>query len=345
METRANYVLIGGFVLALMVSLLVFVVWLGKFQFDRDYARYDIYFDRSVSGLKVSSPVSYRGINVGEVTDIRIDPASVERVLVTVEIDAETPIRTDTVATLAIEGLAGGTYVLLAGGTEAAAPVSAPPGRKRPVIASQPSPIETVIESAPQLLERLTKLVDQASALLNSDNQVAVGETLAAVRDISTSLAAQSDVITATISDAASTADNLKQMSEDWKGISAQLRTDLAHLATRADTALAAVEQAAQGVNGSLGAGNGGVKNAVDELADAGRALGTMATSIETVVTDNRDALNDFSNNGLYELTALLAEARMLVSGLNRVTTEVERDPTRFLFGGQQRGYEPQQQQ
>ena len=39
----------------------------------------------------------------------------------------------------------------------------------------------------------------------------------------------------------------------------------------------------------------------------------------------------------------MIAEVRDFLVGLNRVTTEVERDPARFLFGNQQQGYEPAQ--
>ena len=93
METRANYLLVGTFVLALTLGLIGFVIWLAKVQFDTHFARYDIYFESSVTGLQVGGQVKYRGITVGEVTSISIDPTDVTRVLVTIEIEAETPVR------------------------------------------------------------------------------------------------------------------------------------------------------------------------------------------------------------------------------------------------------------
>ena len=65
-----------------------------------------------------------------------------------------------------------------------------------------------------------------------------------------------------------------------------------------------------------------------------------MANEIQALVAENREPLQDFTSGGLYELNTLLIEARALLSGLNRVTTEVQRDPARFLFGDQQSGYE-----
>ena len=121
METRANYLLVGSFVLALTVGLIGFVIWLAKVQFDTQFSRYDIFFESSVTGLQVGGQVKYRGITVGEVTSISIDPTDVTRVLVTIEIEAGTPVRDDTVATLNLLSLTSGAlFVQLAGGSNEA---------------------------------------------------------------------------------------------------------------------------------------------------------------------------------------------------------------------------------
>src|SRR3546814_17815658 len=66
METRANYIMVGCFVLLLAFGLLGFVLWLAQFPFEAEYARYDIVFESSVTGLNEGSPVRYRGLRVGE---------------------------------------------------------------------------------------------------------------------------------------------------------------------------------------------------------------------------------------------------------------------------------------
>ena len=100
METRASYLLVGSFVLLLVIGLAGFVVWLGKVQLDQAFTRYDIFFTGNVSGLRVGSTVSYRGVPVGEVIDVGVDPDNLERVLTTIEVPADTPIRSDTIASL-----------------------------------------------------------------------------------------------------------------------------------------------------------------------------------------------------------------------------------------------------
>ncbi len=140
METRASYLLVGTFVLAFAAGLVVFVIWLAKFQFDTEFARYDIRFTGSVTGLATASPVRYSGVRVGEVIEISLRPDHPEEVQVTIEIDTKTPVRSDTVATLELEGLTGGLYVLLIGKSPGAPPLTAAPGARYPVIAWRPRP-------------------------------------------------------------------------------------------------------------------------------------------------------------------------------------------------------------
>ena len=93
METRANNLLVGTFVLLILAGTTVFFLWLARFQFDVEYTRYDIRFPGSVSGLKVGSSVELNGVLVGEVIYIQIDPEEVETVIVTIEVPATTPVR------------------------------------------------------------------------------------------------------------------------------------------------------------------------------------------------------------------------------------------------------------
>ncbi|MEL0145096.1 MAG: MlaD family protein, partial [Alphaproteobacteria bacterium] len=142
METRANYLLVGSFVILIVAGAIAFVVWLAKFQFDQQFTRYDIEFQGSVSGMKIGSSVELNGIPVGEVIDIAIDLNNVEKVLVTVEVPSATPIRENTVANMQLTGITGGMTIQLSGGTQDSPPLIPPPGRKRAVIASRASALE-----------------------------------------------------------------------------------------------------------------------------------------------------------------------------------------------------------
>ena len=90
----------------------------------------------------------------------------------------------------------------------------------------------------------------------------------------------------------------------------------------------------------SVGSSTDTLKLLLDEMRVSAQAFTEMANEIQDMVAENREPFRDFTAGGLYELNTLLIEARALLTGLNRVTTEVERDPARFLFGDQQSGYE-----
>ncbi len=125
METRASYTLVGTFVLILMLGLAGFVIWLAKFSSDVKYDDYQIFFAGSVTGLSADATVRYRGIPVGSVTGIEIAPDNIDQVRVTIQVDATTPVRTDTVASIEMQGITGVAYIQLAGASDTSPPLEA----------------------------------------------------------------------------------------------------------------------------------------------------------------------------------------------------------------------------
>ena len=329
METRANYLLVGIFVLALSAAFLIFALWLGKAQFETNTKRFDIYFVGPVTGLKKGAFVSYRGINVGEVVGIEIDPVNLERVVVTIEVEASTPVRRDTVASLEIQGLAGATYILLSGGTRSSPPLEAQEGQRYPVIASVPSRIEKVLQSAPAAVEHINLLLARANELLSPENRVAIGNTFKNMDKLTTSLAARSPEIEKAIVDFSDTMANLRQAT-------AELDRVVAH----ADTAFDAIGHTADNTNRTVSDVRAQMMPLLSDLQQTSKSMTAMANEINGMVKDNREPLRNFSGDGLTELSNLLTDMRALVAHLDRLTTEVERDPARFLFGNHQQGYD-----
>ena len=341
METRANHLLVGSFVLLLIAGLVVFVVWLARFQFEAEFERYDILFEGRVTGLSVGSKVSLRGVPVGEVRDIGIDPDNVERVRVTIEVAAETPVREDTVASLEQQGITGVANILLSGGSQDSPPLVAAAGEPRPVIVSQRSGLEQVLEGAPELLASLNVLVAHANTLLNPRNQQAIAAALDSISQFSGAAAESSEDLQLLLRDSAGAMAGLRAASTSFQRLADRLVAGSARLFARADTTLGAVEGAAGAIEATLaGGGTSEIAGALGSLRGSADAVASMATAIESLVAENRDAINSFTSETLFEVSAFLNEARALLDGLDRVTTQVERDPARFLFGNQQQGYE-----
>jgi phospholipid/cholesterol/gamma-HCH transport system substrate-binding protein len=201
METRAEYVLVGGFVLALLAGLAVALVWFVQAQFKASAVRYDVYFEGSVSGLAAGSTVRFNGVPVGGVSAIQLDPQHPTRVRVTADIQPDVVIRDDAVAQLQIQGLTGTAYVEITGASGDASPLKALPGQQYPVIASKPSQLEQLFSGIPDLVQKLSTLADQLNDLSGPDNRAAITETIANLRKVSAVAAAHSKDLDAALTD------------------------------------------------------------------------------------------------------------------------------------------------
>ncbi len=106
METKVSYAIVGAFVLVLSVAIAGGVLWISSGRVARkDYDTYLAYFTESVSGLNRQAPVKYKGVEVGSVREIGLDPTDPQRVQLVLAIERGVPIKQDTVAVLSVQGL------------------------------------------------------------------------------------------------------------------------------------------------------------------------------------------------------------------------------------------------
>jgi len=322
MEIRASYLLVGAVVLVLVAGLAAFSVWLVNADIDRQVDPYRIAFAGSVTGLQQGSQVRYRGVPIGTVTGIRIDPERVERILVDVEIDRGTPVKQDTVASLEMQGITGIAFVQLNGGTQESALLEAEGAGGIPEIPSRRSTIERLFESTPELLVRALALVDRATLLLTDENLLALTKTLQNLETMTTSLAEHSAEFDVVWDEARGVAEGVDSMVEELNALTGDLR----QLSAKADARI-------DGVGDELSA-------TLADIQEAAETLRRASSGIETLAGDVREPLADFSATGLYELTQLVGETRQLVATLARISTEFERDPAGFFIGSGARGFQ-----
>tara|TARA_R110002110_G_scaffold50871_2_gene150010 strand:- start:113 stop:1828 length:1716 start_codon:yes stop_codon:yes gene_type:complete len=176
METRANYILIGVFTLCAILGTLGFFIWLASVQVNKQYQTYGILFE-DVSGLDASGDVLFNGISVGRVIGLQIDQLDPSKVFTSIEIEAGTPIRADTVAQLQSQGVTGVSYISLSGGTPSA-PLLEPDENGRRIIRSRRSTVQSLVEDAPDLLIEATQLLKQFQTLTGPENQTYVTNIL-----------------------------------------------------------------------------------------------------------------------------------------------------------------------
>ena len=316
METRANHVLVGLFVLLFGIGIMGFVVWIMALQADRQTDTYLLIFEGAVTGLNTGSSVNYEGVPIGQVRSIQLDADDPGRVRVEIEVDSETPVRSDTAATLEIAGLTGGRYIQLSGGTATAPPPELGPDGSMPVIATRPSPIEQLLSGAPDIMTALNQLLQRGEAILSEENSERVEMVL------------QEAVVTmANLSDATAT---VADFSRD-------LRTESAKMLPELEQTI----QAAQAIASNLEAASRDAEPTAQEIRQAAASMNALAGDLRAVVAENRRPLSDFTNSGLTELSALLSELRRVAGNMSDITQELQRNPAGFLLGVSPEGYTP----
>jgi len=184
METKANYVAVGAFVLVSVLGLLVALLWLAGAQYREEYTYYRAYFSGAVTGLGQGTKVRYNGIDVGTVSELKFDQDDPKRVIVTMQVSPSLPIHDDSLASIASEGLTGGSYVEIDGGSKNAPILRRGPGGEMPVIRSKQSTLQALEESAPQLVIKLNHAADRLNDMLNDNNRRALAEMLDHLRNL-----------------------------------------------------------------------------------------------------------------------------------------------------------------
>ena len=168
METDKHYFIEGMFIIGFAVAAAFFAVWLGS-PGRHDDVLYRIRFPDSVSGLAVGDPVKFRGIDVGTVKSMVIDPDNSRLVVVDVRLRKETPIRTDTRASLAMKGITGVVFIELNGGDPAAKTLLAvTPQDKVPEIPSEKTGLKAMLDDLPKLVAKFSSIEDQVKKVVTS---------------------------------------------------------------------------------------------------------------------------------------------------------------------------------
>jgi phospholipid/cholesterol/gamma-HCH transport system substrate-binding protein len=288
METKANYVAVGAFVLACVIGLVVTILWLAGAQYSQEYAYYQASFKGPVTGLGKGTVTRYNGIDVGRITNLEFDPNDPQRVIVTLQVQPNLNIREDSVASIDSQGLTGGSFVEISGGTASAPLLVAQEGQHYPVIKTKQSTFAQLEQSAPEVVAKLNIATSRLNDLLNDNNRRAIGHVLANLDKTTQTIADRSADIDATIANANKAMANLSDATNS-------LRPTLDH---------------------------------VDLTV---QKFGKVAT----------DADNFVNGDALAQLSDLIGEMRRLVSNLDQLSDQLNRTPTKLLFGDRRKGYEP----
>src|SRR4051812_44030894 len=184
METRANYVLIGTFTLAVIAAAIGFVMWFQNLHSSKQRTPLRIVFEGPASGLRNGGNVNFNGIRIGEVISVKLD--NPRRVVALAMIENKAPLRKDTTVGLEFQGLTGVAAISLKGGEEAAPPVPLDEDGT-PILTADPNALQDVTEAIRATLQNVNRLV--------ADNQQSVKNSLHNLETFTGALARNSEKI------------------------------------------------------------------------------------------------------------------------------------------------------
>ena len=305
MENRSNNVLVGGVVLVLLVIALGFVIWLAGFSGPNDQ-KFDIFFKTSVDGLAKGSSVTFSGVPVGKIDEIALMPQSPDFVRVRITVKEDTPILQGTTATIAGVGFTGVSQINLDGAIKGAPPITEPGPLGVPVIPTKPGALGELLNSAPELLERVSTLTERLSETLSPANQKSITGILANVDRLSGALADNGPEIRATLAESRIAIRQVGDAAEQ-----------MGRLAATANDA----------VGKNLGP-------TMDNLNKAVAAAQHSMANVDAAVSEARPGLKSFSTQTIPEVSQLIRTLNEMAEALTDVAGRLDRGSAGALLGG-----------
>jgi phospholipid/cholesterol/gamma-HCH transport system substrate-binding protein len=317
METRSNHILVGAVVLGMLAALVLFVVWLSQASGDQD-KKYDILFSQAVEGLTKGSAVTFSGVPVGSVESINLMPDTPQFVRIRITVEEETPIFVGTTATMKATFTGIASIQLDPAERDPRRrrvdrPIVCPPVKPEaqcpfgvPLIPTKPGALGQLLNSAPELLERVSALTARLTELLGDRNQNSIAAILENVQVISRNLAERSDEIAATLAEA--------RVAIRQTGVAAQ---QMGELADTADKTLA-----------------GDVRPMLGDLRQTIRAAETSMGNLDAAIGDARPGLQAFSKQTIPEVGQLVRDLREMSDALSAVAQRLNTQGAGGIIGG-----------
>ena len=308
MERDAKYAAVAVFAMLAVAAAVAFVWWYSGSGERRDFVRYEIYFDGTVSGLARGSPVRFLGVDVGRVRSLAIARDNPSRVRVTAEIDSEAPISGSTRARLGLLGLTGLLFIDLQQDPDADPARVLGEGQRYPVILSRKGDIEAFVERLPDLLGHTARLVERVEGLLTDENLQAVSATLANVENASRDLPA---------------------VTRSAAELAVELRRTAAEVSALTQKVHAVADTAAPQIEASLA----GVRATAEKM-------GRTADSLERIVAGNEASLAQFAGSGVADLQALAVDLRGASEEVRALARGLRDRPSSLLIEQKESGME-----
>ncbi|MBV8908207.1 MAG: MCE family protein [Sphingomonas sp.] len=294
METRSNYVMVGAVTVALLAGVLLFIVWLAGLS-NKATKCYDIYFAQGVGGLNKGSNVSFSGVPVGQVSKISLLPNRPEFVWVRIDVDEQTPVLQGTSAQIHGVGFTGVSEIQLAGAERGRPAIEQLGPQGCPVIPATSGGISALLNSAPELIDRIQRLTERLTELLNDKNQNSIGDIL----------------------------ENIDETTKVLRQHAPEMGDTIAEIKTASHNAGLAANNVAQLANSTNRLVNEDGKPAIQNLNKAIVSAQQAADNLNSMITDARPGVQNFSKSTLPEANKLVHQLEELSASLRAVSDRV----------------------
>ncbi|HVZ30449.1 MAG TPA: MlaD family protein [Asticcacaulis sp.] len=295
MERQAHYAVVGLVTFVLFVCLMAFTFWFVKFDFNESYGIYDVEFNTPVDGLTKGAEVHFNGIKVGEVTDLRLGNANTHQVFARVQLDASTPIRADSIASLEPQGVTGLYYMQISPGTAKAPLLKHNPDQPPPIIHSEESALSKLLQGSGSVIENTYESLNRVNRLLSDEN----------IKTFSQSL------------------DNLQEITADLKSRK-QILDDAHEAIVSASQAADAVTQLANTTNGTVGTN---VPQSLEKINAAADKLAVAADNFSKTTASIQAPFDTVQKTTLPELQESMHNLNDASVSLKQLVDEVRDDP------------------
>jgi len=369
METRANFVLVGLFTLAVLGAAFGFVSWFSGLGGSSDRREVRIVFSGSVTGLTRGSSVLFNGLRVGEVKDIQLFPDDPRSIYAVIDVANSTPIRNDTRARIESQGLAGVVAIQLLGGKVDAPALQAREGQALPTIIAERSEVQDLLETVRNVARRTDDLFERLGRFVD-DNDKSIATTIRNVEKFSAALGDNADGVNKMLSSIALAAERigplatqLESFTRDLSEITRQVdmprvnRTienidrfatalgtgsgdvtktlqSVAGITDKLNRAADQVEGVLKGAQAFLGSAAGGEgQGALADVGAAARSIRALADNLDRRTAEITTGFNRFTGPGLRDIEALANDGRKTLNDLNRTLRSFERNPQQLIFG------------
>ncbi|MEZ5535759.1 MAG: MlaD family protein [Thiolinea sp.] len=308
MERDAHYFAVGVFVIATLVAGFFFA---GLFvnKDNRERLPYIVHFSTPVEGLMAGNEVRFMGVSIGEVDAVSLleKPAGNARVAVRINVLADAPVNTATVAVLRQQSLTGLMYLNLIQSAAIPSPAPLPTSAEQPaVIPTQLSDFDTFLTRLPDLEARLDSVLSAAEDLLNPANRQAFSNLLLQLEQSSRGLP---DLLS-----------SLQQTGEQLTITAQSADQLLKHADDQLDTSLSGLNQVLADIRKTTG------------------SINTLATSLNRLVVSNETTVSELLNQSRDDLHQLLTTSRQVVNGIQGLLASLTRTSERLNITAAQIG-------